>query len=94
MSSVTLNGERQTGYSDMEIGRRPSSIRMRRSPTFGFDFVMPTGTGCGLSEGAGFELPRDGERMGTSYLQTQFKLELPKTNTWDDKIGLPGVCGT
>jgi mono/diheme cytochrome c family protein len=92
VSSVSLNGERQTGYSDTEIGLKTvlNPNAKNHLATFGFDFVMPTGDADrGLSEGAGFEpYIATASAWGTSYLQTQFKLELPKTNTWDDKVGV------
>ena len=58
VSSVTLNGERQTGYSDTELGLKTvlNPNAKNHLATFGFDFVLPTGNSDrGLSEGAGFE---------------------------------------
>jgi hypothetical protein len=58
--------------------------------TFGFDFVAPTGDSSrGLSEGAGFEpYVATASAWGTTYLQTQFKLEMPKAAPWDDKVSV------
>jgi hypothetical protein len=92
LSSVAASGDRQTGYGDTEIGLKTvlNPNAHNHLATFGFDVVTPTGNASrGLSEGAGFEpYLATASVWGTTYLQTQFKLELPKAAPWKDKLGV------
>jgi mono/diheme cytochrome c family protein len=92
LASVGANGRRQTGYADTEVGLKTVLNPDTRNhlATFGFDVVLPTGNDArGLSEGAGFEpYLATASAWGTTYLQTQFKLELPKNGPWLNKLAV------
>jgi hypothetical protein len=83
---------RETGYGDTEIGLKTVLNPNTRNhlATFGIDVVVPTGSDArGLSEGAGFEpYLATASAFGTTYLQTQFKLEMPKAAPWENKLAV------
>jgi mono/diheme cytochrome c family protein len=92
VASVIGPNGRATGYADTELGLKTvlNPNAHNHVATFGFDFVIPTGNDSkGLSEGAGFEpYVATASAWGTTYLQTQFKLELPKDGPWANKVGV------
>jgi mono/diheme cytochrome c family protein len=92
VASVDAGTKRETGYGDTEVGLKtvlnPNAVN--HLATFGVDVVLPTGSESkGLSEGAGFEpYLATASAWGTTYLQTQFKLELPKADPWKDRTAV------
>jgi len=86
-------GVRNTGLADVEVGLKtvlnPNATNHLAS--FGFDVLLPTGrSSVGLGGPSAVFEPylATASAWGTTYLQTQFKLEVPADEPWRDKIGV------
>ena len=90
-ASLDTGSGRQSGVGDIELGLKYAlnPTTSNHLITAGFDLVVPTGNEeKGLGAGTvGFEpYVATATVIGSqSYLQTQFKLEMPAENPWQDK---------
>jgi hypothetical protein len=97
IESVSETGTRSSGVGDFEIGVKyalnPNASNHLLSA--GFDVSTPTGDDAkGLGEGQFVFEPylSTATVIGSqSYLQTQFKLEFPKNNAWDDRVAVYNI---
>lgn len=93
LNSMVTVGQRYTGIGDLELGMKYvlNPRTHNHLVAAGIDVTTPTGNST-KSLGAGemgFEpYLSTASAFGTTYFQSQVKLEMPKNNAWTNKVGV------